>query len=534
MKNTDSNSKQSSLIRSYLQTNHSKIWSMLRIGRRIFFDLRQEWKMHRFGMIGRHIRRIIREYNLAKPNSIRSKYLWLDLGELGSFTSYDEDGWQDHGLGLLRTIMHQNSLPTELVSVRNFKTLEQVGQQIKGYDLLLMNVRSYNFEIASKCAALFKQQNPQGLVVVGGMHCTVSPESMEAVPEFDKICKGAGEEIIVDLVRDPSKFPRVFEGKGSSTMESWPKIDRTLWPKPANFFTRALFYWPLERGMSWGPQPQVSMLTSRVCPWACSFCNEASYIPKLTRRPVEMVIDELNELDEKYGFESITFHDSMFFQNRKWLETWLELYPKRARRIWPYWAAARADTVYRWPDLFEALVLETNWNVVSIGFETHSDRMLRVLNKQVTKAQNEFSVNLINRIGDKQEQSGIEPVKIWGNVMFAIPGETKEEAFDTYRLLKKMHRVFPSVAYYTAYSGTALGFQIIAEGKDQKNQHVRDAMSKPIKGIDYEFYRELLSGTYAQEVNQGLAVEDQERVIITHSGQPLETVFGKRKGHEQS
>ncbi len=50
------------------------------------------------------------------------------------------------------------------------------------------------------------------MVLTGGMHATVAPDEMEAVEEFDKICIGPGEKVIVDLVRDPHSFPRVFAG----------------------------------------------------------------------------------------------------------------------------------------------------------------------------------------------------------------------------------------------------------------------------------------------------------------------------------
>ena len=96
------------------------------------------------------------------------------------------------------------------------------------------------------------------------------------------------------------------------------------------------------------------------------------------RRPVEMVIDELNYLDRKYGVGSAVIHDSMFFQNPSWLEEWIEKYPRKARKVWPYWAAGRADTVRQWPDLFEALLKETNWRTISIGFESGSDRVLQL------------------------------------------------------------------------------------------------------------------------------------------------------------
>jgi len=216
----------------------------------------------------------------------------------------------------------------------------------------------------------------------------------------------------------------------------------------------------------------------------------------------------------------------MFCQDPKWLETWLKVYPRRANRLWQYWAAARADAICKWPDLFTALVTDTNWNVVSIGFEANSERMLRVLNKQVTPAENEFVVDLINRLGDQQEREGMNPVKIWANVIFAIPGETREEAFQTYRLMKKMRRAYPSVAFYTAYPGSALGFQVIAEGKDQKHVHRRDAASEPINGIDYAFYRALLRGDYDDEVNRGLSVEERARILTSHSGVPLSAAFG--------
>ncbi len=42
-----------------------------------------------------------------------------------------------------------------------------------------------------------------------------------------------------------------------------------------------------------GPGPVATILTSRVCPWQCVFCNENSYIPNMGRRPVDAVIDPI-------------------------------------------------------------------------------------------------------------------------------------------------------------------------------------------------------------------------------------------------
>jgi radical SAM superfamily enzyme YgiQ (UPF0313 family) len=431
--------------------------------------------------------------------------LWLDLGDLGvlvdSGTAHER--WQDHGLGLLRTILHANDVRTDLASTRACASWEEVRRRLRGYDTLIMNVRSYTFPHARQAARIFKELNPDGLVVTGGMHASVALHEMIAVEDFDKICRGPGEQVIADLVRDPRSFPRVIAGSGSKSMAEWPMIDRTLWPRPASRELERAYHWPLEPECGWGPPPVVTILTSRVCPWQCAFCNENSYIPNMGRRPVHAVIDELNHLDERHGpIGSVVIHDSMFFQNPRWLREWIEVYPRKARKAWPYWAAARADTVRQWPDLFEALIRETNWMTVSIGFESGSDRVLKILNKECTEEDNAFTIDLLNRIGDDLERRGQQAPTFWANIMLAVPGETREDAFKTMRMLRSMRRAIPSVAFYAPYPGSALGHQLIAEGKSlMSNDHYhRYPGDEKVRGLDYEFYRELLRGEHDAEI----------------------------------
>jgi radical SAM superfamily enzyme YgiQ (UPF0313 family) len=226
------------------------------------------------------------------------------------------------------------------------------------------------------------------------------------------------------------------------------------------------------------------------------------------RRPVEMVIEELNTLDETHGpIGSVVIHDSMFFQHPSWLWEWVEKYPRMANRTWPYWAAGRSDAVRQWPDLFSALIKETNWTTVSIGFESGSDRILRLLNKECTEEDNYFAIDLLDQVGDELESEGQEAPKFWANIMLGIPGETHEDAFKTMRMLKTMRRVLPSIAFYAPYPGSALGYQLIAEGKSlmTKDNYHRFPDDEKVKGIDYQFYRELLAGKYDDEINRGLS-----------------------------
>jgi anaerobic magnesium-protoporphyrin IX monomethyl ester cyclase len=426
------------------------------------------------------------------------------MGDLGVFvrSAGVHDRWQDHGMGVLRTILQQHGVENDMISLRSMRSWGDLQKGFKGYDMLIMNVRSYTFPLAYKAAQLFKKANPKGLVVTGGMHATVAPDEMEAIKEFDRICQGPGEGIIVDLVKDPLAFPRLVQGIGAKSLADWPLMDRTLWPNPH----LRDYPWPLEPECGWGPGPVATILTSRVCPWQCVFCNESSYIPNMGRKPVDMVIEELNYLDDHFGpLGSVVIHDSMFFQQPAWLHEWVDKYPRLAHRPWPYWAAGRTDTVRQWPDLFEAVVRETNWTVLSLGFESGSDRVLKILNKECTVEDNYFAIDLVNAIGDDMERQGKEAPRFWANIMLGIPGETREDAFDTIRMLRHMKRVMPTIAYYAPYPGSALGYQLIAEGKSlmSKENYHRYPNDEKVKGVDYGFYNKLLKGKFDREISRG-------------------------------
>ena len=74
------------------------------------------------------------------------------------------------------------------------------------------------------------------------------------------------------------------------------------------------------------------------------------------------------------------------------------------------------------------------------------------------------------------------------------------------RMLKHMKRVFPYIAFYAPYPGSALGNQLIAEGKSLMSQDIyqRFPDEEKVKGVDYQFYRDLLAGKYDAEINHGL------------------------------
>jgi len=440
---------------------------------------------------------------------------FVDLGPWGAFlpgAPLSTEVWQDHGLGLLRTVVTTAGWNSFVLSTRNYRDAATMAKDLQAFEIVIMNVRSYSFVQAKEISTLYKEGKPERKVLVGGMHTLVSLNDMTSHPAFDYICVGGGEETILEMLGNLPNLERVTQGKDSKSMDSWPEIDRRLWPKPLN----ASLSWPLEDPMpGWPAGPIATILTSRVCPWRCSFCNESSYIQAQQRKSVDLVIDELNHIYDTVGqFNSIVIHDSMFFQNPSWLEEWLEKYPKRARKVWPYWAAARADTVRKWPELFERLVIETNWELVSIGLESGSDNTLLTLNKECTVQDNLFAIQLINHLGNRLEESGKPPVKIFSNIMWGVPGETREDLYDTIRMVSLIQRPLLSYSHYAPYPGGALGYQLIAEGRSLLNidQLNRNPNSNKTTGVDYDMVNRAMRGEFNQE-----ACVDLEAWIQRHT-----------------
>jgi len=376
----------------------------------------------------------------------------------------------------------------------------------KGYDLICMNVRTWRYRWAVKAAQVAKSANPAVQIWAGGMHVTVARDEMIEAGVFDVLWQGEAETGFVDVLKQgpvekPIISPSTFIGEVPD-LDSLPFINRSIWPiAPGN---EAQSTWPLEGPCGWGPGPKVAtIITSRLCPFKCAFCypSEKLHFRQYRRRSVAHVMEELKYIDRTWGpINSVVIHDSEFFIDRRWLEEFLAEYPKAGN--WPYWAAARADVVCKWPELFEALVRDTNWRTVSIGFESGSDNVLKILNKGCTRAQNDGAIELVNRIGDQLEAEGRVALAMFANIMLAIPGETQEDAFETLRMVAQVKRSIPSMAFFTPYPGSVMGNRLIAEGKslDRGKDYMRFPDKPKVEGVDYDFYRELLGGRYDHEL----------------------------------
>jgi len=164
-------------------------------------------------------------------------------------------------------------------------------------------------------------------IVLGGPHATVYPERvLRESPVIDYVVRGEGEETILELVRALGEDDRDLGGINGLTYRLRDEIisnpDRELirdldaLPFPA----RHLF--ELKRYGLCTPdgQSMVTVLSSRGCPYNCSYCFKGIVGRTYRQRSPENIIAELRQVIDEYGIRNFYFIDDLFTLNQKRLD----------------------------------------------------------------------------------------------------------------------------------------------------------------------------------------------------------------------
>ena len=397
-----------------------------------------------------------------------NKILWMSLDDAGVFVSRRKP-YINHAIALLRTVLYNAGIKTDFKTLRYVWQKEQVRDRVYGYDILLMSVMSFNFPYAVAVAKIFKECNPAGKVIVGGVHASVGYKEMKAVKEFDSVVKGPGEKVVVDTIKHLGAGQKLTYHTQENSLEQWPNINRDLFPEPLEDYS------PLVE------PPTVTMITSRKCKYNCSFCNERSLFDDAERMKATTVITHLNNTYTKHPFKSVIFHDSNFFDDPQWLNEFIRQYTRQKRGYWwPYWCAARSNVVCKYPEILKEMVLFSHLDVLSLGLESGSDNVLKILNKGCTADQNMKAIELCNTLD----------LTIYANIMLGIPGENRADAMATVDMVNSIKNAIVSVSFYTPYPGTVLGDKVIASGMSlvEPGDYHRYPGKALVKNIDYKWY----------------------------------------------
>ena len=308
-------------------------------------------------------------------------------------------------------------------------------------------------------------------IVIGGQMVSPIPEFAVKVTGADFAVVGEGEIILHQLVcslrqgKDPSEIKGLAIRQGESVVLTGqgPFIDdlSKLPPVPYELFPESEW---LQIGRWYNlnaPQPHwryndraINVHGGRGCPFKCNFCyhhNIARY------RPIELMLEEAKVTLERYNGNILYFSDDLVLAT-----------PKRARELVAglrtfkrpieYSISTRFDILDRMDDNLLAEMKDTGCRTMGLGIESGSDRMLKIIGKNITSTQ---ILHNLSRL----KKAGILPTV---SIMVGQFDETREDVDDSVRLMVESVRENPNIQYAftvtTPFPGSRLYQHIMRNG----------------------------------------------------------------------
>ncbi|MFH1846512.1 MAG: radical SAM protein [Candidatus Omnitrophota bacterium] len=355
--------------------------------------------------------------------------------------------WYEYGgPEIISAVLKQHSHETDLLIGRKTDTFLK---HIRDNDIVAFSTMSGEHHWACNIALELKNKK-NILTVFGGPHPTYFPEMIEH-SGVDVICRGEGEFAFRDLAdaidksSDYSNIPNLWvKHEGIIKKNEVRELVADLDALP--YSDREIYY---RRHRSLRRSFLKPFMASRGCPFFCSFCfNEklrTIYEGKgrhIRFRSPENLIDEIKDVEGRYGLKNVYFADDLFVLDPGWLKRFTDLYEKEVKK--PFVCSSNVNT------LNEEVILmlkSAGCYSVSFGIETGDEKKRReLLNKNITNDQIEKVACLLKK----------HRLKFMTFNMLGLPDETITDAFKTVELNIRIGTDYPRCSILTPYPGTKI------------------------------------------------------------------------------
>lgn len=275
-----------------------------------------------------------------------------------------------------------------------------------------------SFPETNRIATRLKEKAPHIVSILGGAHaCTIGAELLDSYPALDYLVIGEGENSMLELARAgfksvqdiPGVAYRDTDGKGVSSGQRQLIKDLDTLPFPAYHklpnFPR-LYKLPL---FSYPKSPNTSIISSRGCPYSCSYCDRSVFSSGFRFNSPEYILEHVTMLNRNYGIRHVFFYDDLFTFDRKRVAEFCELKAKKGIKV-SYNCIARLEHVDT--ELLKLLKESGCWQV-NFGIESGDPEILKKHRKFYG----------LDDVGQKLMMVKKSGMRVKGLFMVGLPGE---------------------------------------------------------------------------------------------------------------
>lgn len=278
---------------------------------------------------------------------------------------------------------------------------KDAGQRVRDFapDIVALTAKTLGWPAVIEIAQMVKAEYPRALVVVGGPQLAIYPKESLTWECFDMAVVGDGEETFLDICEhvesgsELDKIPGTVVRVGGGDVVINPSR-----PVPKDIDKYPMPAWDLVDINRYNCltllKPFATMVTTRGCPWHCGYCSQV-YSDKLRFRSPELVVDEMEFLVKTHGVKEIVMFDETFTIGKKRMRKLSEEILRRNLKV-KFNIRARVDTVDR--EVLE-LLKRAGLRSIHMGVEAGTDRVLKIMNKQITREQTERAFRIAREVG---------------------------------------------------------------------------------------------------------------------------------------
>lgn len=335
-------------------------------------------------------------------------------------------------LGILYVASYLESRTKHRVAILDAQVEEldywQIGERINNIDPDIIGITVMTCTILDviEVMKIAKDINKNIKIVLGGIHVNLFPEETINLPMVDYLILGEGEKTFFRLIENIEHKEKIRQIKGIVFKDNSriihtgiPPLINNLdkLPFPARYLTPFRKYSSLVSKK----EPVTSMITSRGCPYQCTFCNRP-HLGKIFRARSSMnVVDEMQEC-VNMGIHKFLFYDDTFtIQRGRVLDICDEILKRKLNVFW--YARARIDNVDK--EMLRKMK-ESGCRGISYGVEAGTSKIIRVLNKNI-------SLRQAKHVFEWTKKEGIVTLAYF---MIGSPSETKDDIKITFKIMK--------------------------------------------------------------------------------------------------
>lgn len=323
-----------------------------------------------------------------------------------------------------------------------------------------------------RTANLAKSILPGIKTVFGGAHVSALKERiLKDFPVIDFTVIGEGEEALAELMEkngeDISSVPGViyrekeneirYTGRRSTTLDL-DKLPFPSYEKLEGFpsaYKAPLFSYPKA--------PSSSCVTSRGCPYACTYCDRSVFGRSFRYNSAEYMHEHVNYLNARFGVRHIIFYDDQFTFNRERIVSFAKMMINRPNKI-SFNCVARAEHID-----YELLLMlkEAGCWMISLGVETGDENLLAQHRQNANLSMLSEKLHLIKKAGIRSK----------GLFMMGLPGETEEGIRKSMEYLLSNPIDELNIAKFTPFPGSPIYEKIHELGGFNEDWDKMDCMN---------------------------------------------------------